>query len=59
MRDLYPTLLQEHVVARVEEYFVPFHGYLDRNFFKGVVEVEMLICNHDFNESANPVCFKF
>ena len=33
MRDLYPTLLRVPMVARAEEYSVPFFGYLDRKSF--------------------------
>ena len=50
MHDLYPTLLRVLVAAHVEEYSVPFPGYLDRKFFQRVAEDGMLIRNHDFNE---------
>ena len=52
MRDLYPTILQVSVVARVEEYSIafPFPGYLDRKSFQRIAEDRMFIHNHDFNE---------
>ena len=59
MRDLYPTLLQVPVVARAEEYFIPFPSYLDRKSFQRVAEDGMLIHNHNFNESTELVCFNF
>ena len=59
MRDLYPTLLRVSVMARAEDYSIPFPNYLDRESFQWVVEDGMLICNHDFNESAELVCFDF
>ena len=59
MRDLYPTLLRVLVVARAEEYSVPFPDYLDKKSFHHAVEDKMSICNHDFNESAKLVCFDF
>ena len=59
MSDLCPTLLRVPVVARVEEYSIPFLGYLDRKSFQHVAEDGMLIHNHDFNESTELVCFDF
>ena len=59
MQDLYPTLLLVLVVASVEEYFILFLDYMDRKSFQCVAEDGMLIHNHDFNESAELVCFDF
>ena len=59
MRGLYPILLRVRVAACAEEYSIPFPGYLDRKSFQCVVEDGMLIRNHDFNESAELVCFDF
>ena len=59
MRDLFLTLLQLPVIARAEEYFVPFPGHLDKKSFLHIAEDGMLIYNHDFNESAELVCFNF
>ena len=59
MRDLYPTILGVRVEARAEEYYIPFPGYLDRKSFQHVAEDEMLILNHDFNESIELLCFDF
>ena len=59
MRDLYSTLFQVLVVAHVKEYSISFPGYLDRKSFQRVDEDEMLIHNHDFNESVELVCFDF
>ena len=59
MCDLYPTLLRVKVAAPVEEYSIPFPDYLDRKPFQCVAEDGMLIRNHDFNESAELVCFDF
>ena len=58
MGDPYPTLLRVPVVARAEEYSIPF-GYLERESFQRVAEDGMLILHHDFNESAELVCFDF
>ena len=61
MCDLYPTLLRVLVVACAEQYSVPFPflGYLDRKSFQRVAEDGMLMRNHDFNESAELICFGF
>ena len=59
IQDLYPTILRVPVVAHAKEYSVPFPDYLDRKFFQRVAEDEMLIRNHDFNESIELVCFDF
>ena len=59
MCDLYPTLLRVLVVARVEEYSIPFPGYLHRKSNQCKAEDGMLIRNHDLNESAKLVCFDF
>ena len=59
MHDLYPTLILVPVAAHAEEYSIPFLGYLDRKSFKRLAEDGMLIYNHDFNESAELVCFDF
>ena len=52
MRDLYPTLLRVPVVARAEEYTIPFPGFMDRKSFHCVAEDEMCIRDHDYNEMA-------
>ena len=57
IRNLYPTLLRVPVAARVEEYSIPFLGYLDRKSFQHVAKDGILIRNHDFNESAELTCF--
>ena len=59
MRDFYTTLLRVPVAACDEEYSILVLDYLDRKSFQHVAEDEMLICNHDFNESAELVCFDF
>ena len=59
MHDLYPSLLRVPVAARADEYSIPFLGYLDGKSFQRMSEDGMLICNHDFNESAELVCFDF
>ena len=59
MHDFYPTLLRVPIVACVEEYSILFPDYLDRKSFQHMVEDGMLICNHDFNESVELVCFDF
>ena len=59
MCNLYPTLLRVPVVARAEDYSIPFLDYLDRKSFQRVAEDGMLIRHHDFNESAELVCFDF
>ena len=57
MQDLYPTFLRVRVAARAEEYSISFLGYLDRKSFQHMAEYGMLIYNHDFNESAELVCY--
>ena len=52
MRNLYPTLLRVSVVARAEEYTIPFSDFMDRKSFQRVAEDERCIRNHDFNEMA-------
>ena len=59
MSDLYPPILRVLMVARAEEYSIPFPDYLDRKSFQRVVEDGMLIRNHNFNELAELVCFGF
>ena len=59
MRDLYPTLLQVSVVARVEEYSILFPGFMDINSFQHVAEDGMCIHNHDFNETVELVRLNF
>ena len=59
MCDLYPTLLQVRVAAHAKEYSIPFPDYMDRKSFQCVAEDGMLIHNHDFNKSAELVCFDF
>ena len=59
MNDLYPTLLQVSVVARAEEYIIPFHGFMDKKFFQHVAEDRMYIRNHDFNEMVELVWLNF
>ena len=59
IRDLYPTLLQVSMVARFEEYSIPFPGLIDKKSFQLVAEDGMYIRNHDFNESAELVWLNF
>ena len=55
MHDLYLTLLRVLMVARAEEYPIPFLGFMDRKSFQRVAKDEMCIHNHDFNENAELV----
>ena len=52
MSELYPNLLQISVADRVEEYFIPFPGYIDKKSYQRVAKDEMFIRNHDFDEST-------
>ena len=49
MRDLYPNYFRVPVVARAEQYTIPFPIYMDKEAFQSVVEDRMLIRNHDFH----------
>ena len=57
MRDLYPHVFCVPMVARFEEYTIPFPNYLDKGFYQRVAEDGMYIRNHDFNETAKMVWF--
>ena len=59
MHDLYPTLLQGLVAARIEQYSIPFPIYMDRETFQLMVEDGMLIRNHNFHQSIELVRFDF
>ena len=52
MLELYPNLLRILVMARVEEYFIPFPSYMDKKSYQRVAEDGMFIRNHDFDETA-------
>ena len=56
MRDLYPNSLRVLVVARSEEYSIPFPNYMDKGSYQCVAEDGMYIRNHDYNETAKLVC---
>ena len=51
MRDLYPTNLRIPVVSLSEEYSISFPDYLDKKSYQHMVEDEMYLGNHDFNET--------
>ena len=59
MRDLYPNYLRVPVVARVEQYYISFPVYMNKEAFQSVAEDEMLIRNHDFHRSTELVCADF
>ena len=55
MHKLYPNLLRIPVVARVEEYSIPFPSHMDKKFYQCVAEDGMFILNHDFDETEELV----
>ena len=55
MNELYPNLLQIPMVARAEDYSIPFPNYMDKKSYQRVAEEGMFIRNHDFNEMAKLV----
>ena len=57
MHNLYLTSHRIPVVALSEEYSVPFPSYLDNKSYQHVAENEMHMHNHDFNVTAELVCF--
>ena len=52
MRDLYPHSFRLPMVARGEEYFIPFPANLDKRSYQHVVEDKMYMSNHDFDETV-------
>ena len=58
-RDLYHTSHRILVVVILEEYFVPFPSYLDKNSYHHVAEDGMHMRNHDFNETTELACSDF
>ena len=59
MHDLYPLSFHVLVVARFEEYSIPFPSYLGKGFYLCVVEDRIYIRNYDFNEMAELVWLEF
>ena len=55
MQDLYPLSLRVLMVARFEEYSIPFPRYLDKGSYRRVAEDGIYILNHDFNEMVKLV----
>ena len=55
MFDLYPHSFCIPVVARSEEYSIPFPNYIDKGSYQRVAKEGMYIHNHDFNETAELV----
>ena len=43
------------MAARVEQYFIPFPVYMNKEAFQSVVEDGTFIRNHDFNRSVELV----
>ena len=62
MHQLYPTILRMPIVVRAEgrgeEYSLLIPAYGCKDELKQVVEDEMLICNHNFVQSAELVCLQ-
>ena len=58
-RELYPNNLRIPMVARVEEYSIPFPNYLDKKSYQRVAEERMYIRNHDFDETTELVWLNF
>ena len=59
MSDLYPNLLRISVVARAEEYSIPFPVYMDKKSYQRVAEDGMFIHNHDFEKTVELVWLDF
>ena len=59
MRKLYLNNLRMPVVARVEEYSIPFPSYMDEKSYQRVVEDGMYIRNHDFDKTVELVWINF
>ena len=59
MCDLYPNCFRVPVVARVEQYTIPFPIYMDNEAFQSVAEDGMFIRNHEFHRSTKLVCADF
>ena len=59
MRDLYPNYFRVPVVARADQYTIPFPVYMDKEAFQLVAKDEMLIRNHDFYQFVELVCADF
>ena len=59
MRELYPNNLQIPVVARAEEYSIPFPNYMDKKSYQRVAEDRMYIHNHNFDKTTELVWLNF
>ena len=59
MCELYPNNLRIPVVARAEEYFIPFPSYMDKKSYQRVAEDGMYIRKHDFDEMVELVWLNF
>ena len=55
MHNLYPNYFRVPVVARAEQYSIPFPVYRNKEAFQLVGEDGMLIHNHDFHQLAELV----
>ena len=53
--ELYPNHLRILVVARAEEFSIPFPNYMDKKSYQHVAEDGMFIRNHDFDETVELV----
>ena len=53
--DLYPQSFHVPMVARSEEYSIPFPNYMDKGSCQRVEKEGMYIHNHDFNETIELV----
>ena len=59
MSELYPNLLRIPVEARVEEYSIPFPGYMDKKTYQRVAKDKMFIHSQDFDKTIELVCLDF
>ena len=55
MHDLYPHSFLVSALARKEEYSIPFPVNLDKRSYQPVIEDEMYMLNHGFDETVELV----